>query len=150
MFNVLIADDERKIRETISDYLTAKGMNTVTAEDGGDALDKFYGGCFDLVILDVMMPVCSGFEVCSEIRRSSRGPADFRFSMCVKKNCRKPCGKHFIIRTVPPVWDLQQQSRFLNCTILNTDILIKITELNSILRQAQSDIVYKFLNNIIF
>ena len=77
MFSVLVADDEKKIRETIKDYLTAKGLIIQTAFDGMDALEKFEQGNFDLVILDVMMPRLSGFETCRKIRKISKAPVVF-------------------------------------------------------------------------
>lgn len=77
MFSVLVADDEKKIRETIKDYLTAKGLSVQTAFDGMDALDKFEQEKFDLVILDVMMPRLSGFETCRKIRKISKAPVVF-------------------------------------------------------------------------
>ena len=77
MFKVLIADDEIKIRETISDYFTAKGISVVTAENGKAALDKFYEKHFDMVILDIMMPVMDGYETCRQFRRESDVPVLF-------------------------------------------------------------------------
>lgn len=77
MFKVLVADDEIKIRETISDYFIAKGINVVTAENGKAALDKFYENHFDMVILDIMMPAMDGYEACRLIRRESDVPVLF-------------------------------------------------------------------------
>lgn len=77
MFKVLVADDEIKIRETISDYFTAKGISVVTAENGKAALDKFYENHFDMVILDIMMPAMDGYEACRLIRRESDVPVLF-------------------------------------------------------------------------
>lgn len=77
MFSVLVADDEIKIRETIKDYLSAKGLRVVTACDGEDALDRINQESFDLVILDVMMPRLNGFDTCKAIRRRSIVPVLF-------------------------------------------------------------------------
>lgn len=77
MFKVLVADDEIKIRETISDYFTAKGISVVTAENGKTALDKFYENHFDMVILDIMMPAMDGYEACRQLRRESDVPVLF-------------------------------------------------------------------------
>ena len=74
---VLVADDEIKIRETISDYFTAKGISIVTAENGKAALDKFYENPFDMIILDIMMPVMDGYEACRQLRRESDVPVLF-------------------------------------------------------------------------
>lgn len=77
MFFVLVADDEIKIRETIKDYLTAKGLKVVTAGDGAEALELFFRHNPDLVILDVMMPELDGFEACRAVRRKSNIPVLF-------------------------------------------------------------------------
>lgn len=77
MFSVLVADDEIKIRETIKDYLSAKGLRVVTACDGEDVLDRFNQESFDLVILDVMMPHLNGFAACKAIRKRSIVPVMF-------------------------------------------------------------------------
>ena len=77
MFSVLVADDEKAIRESIKDYLEAKGYSVKTATDGESALELFYENSFDLVILDVMMPKVDGFDACRAVRRASNLPALF-------------------------------------------------------------------------
>ena len=69
MFSVLVADDEKAIRESIKDYLEAKGYSVKTATDGESALELFYENSFDLVILDVMMPKVDGFDACRAVRK---------------------------------------------------------------------------------
>lgn len=77
MFSVLVADDEKAIRESIKDYLEAKGYSVKTATDGESALELFYENSFDLVILDVMMPKVDGFDACKAVRRASNLPVLF-------------------------------------------------------------------------
>ena len=77
MFSVLVADDEKAIRESIRDYLEAKGYSVKTATDGESALELFYENSFDLVILDVMMPKVDGFDACRAVRRASNLPVLF-------------------------------------------------------------------------
>lgn len=77
MFSVLVADDEKAIRESIKDYLEAKGYSVKTATDGESALELFYENTFDLVILDVMMPKVDGFDACRAVRRASNLPVLF-------------------------------------------------------------------------
>lgn len=77
MYKILIADDEIKIRNTISDYMTAKGLDVVTAKDGEDAVEKSEETEFDLMILDVMMPKKDGLKACEEIRKFSSVPILF-------------------------------------------------------------------------
>ncbi|MCR5538252.1 MAG: response regulator transcription factor [Lachnospiraceae bacterium] len=72
---ILVADDEARMRKLISDFLTAAGYDVTEAEDGEQAVDLFFGtGGFGLVILDVMMPLMDGFEVCRTIREYSKVP----------------------------------------------------------------------------
>ena len=72
--NILVVDDEIMIRESVAAYLTARGFNVFTAEDGKKALEIFQREAITLVILDLMLPEISGEEVCREIRRVSRVP----------------------------------------------------------------------------
>lgn len=77
MFKILIADDEKSILEPISDYLTAKGITVLTAEDGQTAVEICESNHLDLIILDVMMPVMNGLEACKEIRKTKDIPILF-------------------------------------------------------------------------
>ncbi|MDR3318049.1 MAG: response regulator transcription factor [Clostridiales bacterium] len=72
---ILVADDEQKIRELLSDFLSDEGFVVVCAEDGRDALEKFETNQdIALIVLDVMMPYIDGWRVCKEIRKTSRVP----------------------------------------------------------------------------
>lgn len=66
---ILVAEDERHIREGLVDLLVAEGYLVEDAADGDAALQRLTDSCFDLVLLDIMMPRRSGFDVCREIRR---------------------------------------------------------------------------------
>ena len=72
--NVLAVDDEAKIREVISDYLTHKGMTVLTAENGGQALEIFGTQRVGLIILDLMLPDMTGEQICRKIRETSSVP----------------------------------------------------------------------------
>lgn len=72
--NVLAVDDEAKIREAVSDYLTHKGMTVLSAENGRQALEIFRTQPIDFIILDLMLPDITGEEVCRRIRESSELP----------------------------------------------------------------------------
>ncbi len=72
---ILVVDDEFKMRRLIRNFLEVNGHKVVEAADGEEALDVFYSNKdIDLVILDVMMPKISGFDVLMEIRSSSSVP----------------------------------------------------------------------------
>lgn len=66
---VLIAEDDASLREGLVDLLEAEGYTVITAENGQVALEKFAQANPDLVMLDVMMPEMSGYDVCREIRK---------------------------------------------------------------------------------
>ena len=68
---VLIADDEPNIVAAIEFLLEQRGYDVYTAADGGEALRTVERVVPDLVVLDVMMPQTSGYEVCQTIRRRS-------------------------------------------------------------------------------
>ncbi|MDD2968850.1 MAG: response regulator transcription factor [Lachnospiraceae bacterium] len=71
---VLVVEDEVKIAEVVVAYLQNSGYETVTAYDGLTALHLFEKECPDLIILDLMLPGCTGEEVCKKIRKNSRVP----------------------------------------------------------------------------
>ncbi len=65
---VLIVDDEFSGRQTLEAVLDGEGYNLVMAEDGFQALEKAKEVLPDVILLDVMMPGMTGFEVCKHIR----------------------------------------------------------------------------------
>jgi two-component system, OmpR family, response regulator MtrA len=71
---LLLIEDDASIREIVSIGLKAAGFRVVTAIDGKQGLASARSGGFDAVILDVMLPLLDGFEVCREIRKFSRIP----------------------------------------------------------------------------
>jgi DNA-binding response OmpR family regulator len=72
---ILVVDDESRMRKLVKDFLNRSGYEVLEAGDGEEALDLFYREKgIALVILDVMMPKLSGWEVCREIREHSDVP----------------------------------------------------------------------------
>src|SRR5215469_14656525 len=71
---MLIADDDRDLRELIGFTLTQAGFLALKAGDGPGALRTFEDESPDLVVLDINMPGMSGFQVCEGIRKRSRVP----------------------------------------------------------------------------
>jgi two-component system, OmpR family, phosphate regulon response regulator OmpR len=72
--HLLIVDDDRRIRNLLSRYLNSEGYRVTTAETAAEARAKLDGLKFDLLILDVMMPGESGFDLARAIRASSMVP----------------------------------------------------------------------------
>ncbi len=65
---ILIADDEPHIRRLVSFTLGNRGYEVIEAVDGGDALERIRTEHPDLVLLDVMMPVMTGYDVLREVK----------------------------------------------------------------------------------
>lgn len=72
--NILIVEDEKEIREGVSEYLSEVGYNVISAEDGMQAIELFKNNKIDLVILDIMLPKANGFVVLNKIRQESNVP----------------------------------------------------------------------------
>jgi len=72
---ILVVDDEALMRKLVKDFLVKKDYDVIEAENGEVALDKFYeDSSISLIILDVMMPKLNGWEVCKEVRATSKVP----------------------------------------------------------------------------
>ena len=72
---ILVVDDESRMRKLVRDFLQKSNYKVVEAEDGSQALDIFFHNPnIALIILDVMMPKLDGWEVCKEIRAYSKVP----------------------------------------------------------------------------
>jgi DNA-binding response OmpR family regulator len=71
---ILLVDDEQSIQTLLSYPLRKEGYEVVQATDGRQALDRFQEQSFDLVVLDVMLPVLDGLEVCRRLRSHSAVP----------------------------------------------------------------------------
>lgn len=74
MKKILIVEDEQFIAELERDYLEASGFETEIAADGGSGLKLGMTGQYDLILLDLMLPVLSGFEVCRQLRAQHNTP----------------------------------------------------------------------------
>jgi two-component system response regulator CpxR len=71
---VLIVDDDAELCELVAEYLEQEGYSVEAVYDGDSAPERVIGGDFDLVVLDVMLPGQSGFEVLRKIRERSEIP----------------------------------------------------------------------------
>lgn len=72
---ILVVDDESRMRKLVRDFLEREGFQVLEAGDGMEAMDIFYENKdIALIILDVMMPKMDGWQVCREIRQSSKVP----------------------------------------------------------------------------
>ncbi|MGG5343433.1 response regulator transcription factor [Enterococcus sp. AZ192] len=74
MKKILIVDDHQQITEVLKAYVLKEGFTPVVVSNGQEALNAFYEHTIELILLDVMLPVLDGFEVCKKIRETSNVP----------------------------------------------------------------------------
>ncbi len=74
MSQLLIVDDEFRIRELIKKYAVYEGHEVDEAENGEQAVLKCRNHTYDLIIMDIMMPVMDGFEAVTQLRRFTTTP----------------------------------------------------------------------------
>jgi DNA-binding response OmpR family regulator len=68
---ILLAEDDNAIREGLTDALESEDYDVIAARNGREALDMFAKGGADLLLLDVMMPELSGYDVCRSVRKTN-------------------------------------------------------------------------------
>lgn len=68
---VLIADDNEQNRELLDAYLAGEGYEILMANDGKETMDVVAASQPDLILLDIMMPRMSGYEVCEQVKSNS-------------------------------------------------------------------------------
>jgi two-component system, OmpR family, alkaline phosphatase synthesis response regulator PhoP len=66
---ILLVEDEAGLVFTLTDRLQSEGYTVESAEDGESGLERALSGSFDLIVLDVMLPKKSGFDVCRKLRQ---------------------------------------------------------------------------------
>jgi DNA-binding response OmpR family regulator len=69
---ILVAEDDANIRTGLVDTLESEGYQVTPANDGHQAFELFSSQSYDLVILDIMMPGRSGYDVCRDIRTQNQ------------------------------------------------------------------------------
>lgn len=71
---ILLMEDDTDIAEMVKDYISKEGYNITLAENGAEGLEKFKQERFDLILLDIMMPIMDGYETLGKIREFSKVP----------------------------------------------------------------------------
>jgi two-component system response regulator RegX3 len=74
MPKILVVDDEESLLETVRYALSRESFEVVVARDGAEAIRQFEAERPDLLVLDLMLPVLGGIDVCRRIRATSRVP----------------------------------------------------------------------------
>jgi CheY-like chemotaxis protein/curved DNA-binding protein CbpA len=73
MPNILIIEDNQRLSELISKFLKRKDMDSHIVSDGISAVRSFVGASYDLLLIDIELPMMNGDDVCRKIRESARG-----------------------------------------------------------------------------
>ncbi len=95
---ILVVDDDPDILDTVGEVIAAEGIPVVVAANGQSALDLLAGGLRpSLVVLDLMMPVVSGWEVLAAIR-ADRALADVPVVVLSASGARAPAGATCFLR----------------------------------------------------
>jgi len=71
--SVLVVDDDAAVRTLLERILQRDGYTVVTARHGGEAISRLSDGAFDVIVLDVMMPVANGFDVLDYLHERGDG-----------------------------------------------------------------------------
>ena len=74
MSRILIVDDDEELCELVAEYLKPEGLSVDSVNDGEEGVRRVLSGDYSLVVLDVMLPGVSGFDVLRRIRAASRVP----------------------------------------------------------------------------
>jgi DNA-binding response OmpR family regulator len=74
MPRILLCEDDTAVHASLSIYLEAENYDYTSVYDGRAALEEARSNCYDLLVLDIMMPYITGIEVCKEIRKTSKIP----------------------------------------------------------------------------
>ena len=165
MFQILVVDDEWKIRKLIKDYLVREGYSVDEAGDGEEGLDLFFQTTYDIVILDIMMPKIDGWSVCRKIREESQVPiimltarADesdqlFGFELETDEYMIKPFNPKLLVAKVKAL--LRRDGKIVDKTYLEFGDLIIDTSKREVklgdvileLTPKEYDLLYFFIEN---
>ncbi|MEY8485010.1 response regulator transcription factor [Lachnospiraceae bacterium 48-21] len=84
---ILVVDDESRMRKLVRDFLEREGFRVLEASDGAAAMELFYEDKdIALIILDVMMPNMDGWQVCREVRQTSKVPIIMLTARCEERD----------------------------------------------------------------
>ncbi|MHB1454008.1 MAG: response regulator transcription factor [Saccharofermentanales bacterium] len=167
MTKILIADDNRQISSILDEYAKKEGYATIVAFNGREALDLFRSFQPDVILLDVMMPLIDGFEVCREIRKNSNVPVimitargeDFEKIMGLDIGADDYIVKPFspgevmarvraVLRRLVVKDSIQkQQLSYDNLSIDLDDFLVKIDDTVILLTKKETELLWTLVSN---
>lgn len=163
---ILVADDDERILRLIKDFLVHHGYEVELATDGEQALEVFRNNTFNLVILDVMMPIYDGWIVCKEIRKISEVPiiiltakySDldelFGFEIGADDYISKPFNIALLMARIKRLLKVRENTndsnviKFKNIEIDTEKHLVKIDRCNVDLSPKEYELLVYFTKNI--
>jgi CheY-like chemotaxis protein len=107
---VLVVDDDRAIRLLVNSIFSRNGYAVELAEDGAQAITRLKTNSYDVIVLDLMMPVVNGFEVLGWMRESRPGTSQSCVIVLTAAAQRdlKQLDQHSVYATIRKPFDLQQ------------------------------------------
>jgi len=72
MVRILLAEDDKDLNEQVTAYLKLEGFEVDYVFNGLDALNKIYENKYDIILSDIMMPLCDGYELAKSIREENK------------------------------------------------------------------------------
>jgi len=161
---ILIAEDESKLRALVASYLMKEGFKVVEASNGQEAVDFFSDDNFDLVILDIMMPVKDGLKACREIRNQSNVPIVMLtakseeydelsgFSCGADEYITKPFSPAILVTRIKSVLKRSHslgddEMRFGDIILFNRERRIKVKTEEILLTPKEFDLLYYLMLN---
>ena len=166
MVNILVADDDLRILRLINDFLKLEEFNVYKAENGKEAIELFEKENISLAILDIMMPIVDGWDVCKHIKSKSDIPvliltakdSDidelFGFDIGADEYMSKPFNPQLLIARVKNLLkrfnSLKENQIFKYEDIilqLNNNV-IRVREKEIELTPIEYELMFIFLNNV--
>lgn len=166
MVNILVADDDLRILRLINDFLKLEEFNVYKAENGKEAIELFEKENISLAILDIMMPIVDGWDVCKHIKSKSDIPvliltakdSDidelFGFDIGADEYMSKPFNPQLLIARVKNLlkrFNLLKENQIFKyediILQLNNNV-IKIEEIEVELTPIEYELMFIFLNNV--
>lgn len=166
MVNILVADDDLRILRLINDFLELEGFNVYKAENGKEAIELFEKESISLAILDIMMPIVDGWDVCKHIKSKSDIPvliltakdSDldelFGFDIGADEYISKPFNPKLVIARVKNLLKRfnslkeKQIFKYEDIVLILNNNVIKVKETEIELTPIEYELMFIFLNNV--